>query len=321
MIEVKKMIFVYKKDAKPAVDDISFEVEDGEIFGFLGPSGAGKSTTQKILIGLLSGYHGLAKVMGKDISHWGKEYYEKVGVSFELPNHYQKLTARENLELFGKLFSSKTRDVEETLDMVGLREDADKRVSDYSKGMQMRLNFARSLLNNPQLIFLDEPTSGMDPVNALKIKDAIREQKQRGKTVFLTTHNMTVADELCDRVAFIVDGKIVLIDSPKKLKIEQGERVVKLSYFSKGKGEEISGTGTQDTSSTGTKFVYEGGTQEPSRAVTKSGSEAISEEFSLAGLGQNQKFLDLISCSEIETIHTKESTLEDIFIRVTGRNL
>lgn len=321
MIEVKKMIFAYKKDGKPAVDDISFEVEDGEIFGFLGPSGAGKSTTQKILIGLLSGYHGLAKVMGKDISHWGKEYYEKVGVSFELPNHYQKLTARENLELFGKLFSSKTRDVDEMLDMVGLKEDADKRVSDFSKGMQMRLNFARSLLNNPQLIFLDEPTSGMDPVNARKIKDAIREQKQRGKTVFLTTHNMTVADELCDRVAFIVDGKIVLIDSPKKLKIEQGERVVKLSYYPKDKWKDIqeirtpavSETGAQDTSSTETKSG--------SVAISEAILEAISEEFPLAGLGQNQRFLNLISCSEIETIHTKESTLEDIFIRVTGRNL
>lgn len=321
MIEVKKMIFAYKKDGKPAVDDISFEVEDGEIFGFLGPSGAGKSTTQKILIGLLSGYHGLAKVMGKDISHWGKEYYEKVGVSFELPNHYQKLTARENLELFGKLFSSKTRDVDEMLDMVGLKEDADKRVSDFSKGMQMRLNFARSLLNNPQLIFLDEPTSGMDPVNARKIKDAIREQKQRGKTVFLTTHNMTVADELCDRVAFIVDGKIVLIDSPKKLKIEQGERVVKLSYYPKDKWKDIqeirtpavSETGAQDTSSTETKSG--------SVAISEAILEAISKEFPLAGLGQNQRFLNLISCSEIETIHTKESTLEDIFIRVTGRNL
>ncbi len=315
MIEVKKMIFAYKKDGKPAVDDISFEVEDGEIFGFLGPSGAGKSTTQKILIGLLSGYQGLAKVMGKDISHWGKEYYEKIGVSFELPNHYQKLTARENLELFGKLFSSRTRDVDEMLDMVGLKEDADKRVSDYSKGMQMRLNFARSLLNNPQLIFLDEPTSGMDPVNARKIKDAIREQKQRGKTVFLTTHNMTVADELCDRVAFIVDGKIVLIDSPKKLKIEQGERVVKLSYYPKDKWKDIQEIGT----------VSETGAQDTSNTETKSGlvaiPEAISEDFPLAGLGQNQRFLNLISCSEIETIHTKESTLEDIFIRVTGRNL
>ena len=108
--------------------------------------------------------------MGKDISLWGKDYYEKIGVSFELPNHYQKLTARENLQHFGKLFSIKTRTPEELLEMVDLLDDADKRVSDFSKGMQMRLNFARSLLNNPQLIFLDEPTSGMDPVNARRIK-------------------------------------------------------------------------------------------------------------------------------------------------------
>lgn len=307
MIEVKNMVYAYKQGAKPAVDDISFEVEDGEIFGFLGPSGAGKSTTQKILIGLLSGYQGLAKVMGKEISAWGKEYYEKVGVSFELPNHYQKLTARENLTHFGKLFSSKTRDVDELLDIVGLKEDADKRVSDFSKGMQMRLNFARSLLNHPQLIFLDEPTSGMDPVNGRKIKDAIMEQKKRGKTIFLTTHNMSVADELCDRVAFIVDGKIVLIDSPKTLKIKQGERVVKINYF------------PQDLTSIqeGTVIKDENGMQD----INMKQLEAVSEEFPLVGLGQNQKFLEIIRCTEIETIHTKESTLEDIFIRETGRNL
>ncbi len=298
MIEVKNLHFTYKGAARTAVNDINFEVENGEIFGFLGPSGAGKSTTQNILIGLLSGYRGKAKVMGKDIHHWGKEYYEKIGVSFELPNHYQKLTAKENLEHFAKFFSVKTRNTEELLEMVGLRDDANKRVGDFSKGMQMRLNFARSLINNPSLIFLDEPTSGMDPVNARKIKDIVMEQKKQGKTIFLTTHNMTVADELCDRVAFIVDGKIELIDSPKKLKIQQGERVVRLSYYSER--------------AKGNLKVKE------NNSVLK---EAVSEDFPLAGLGQNQRFLDLIANEEIETIHTKESTLEDIFIRVTGRNL
>lgn len=287
MIEVKNLTFTYKGSRRPAVNSLSFSVEDGEIFGFLGPSGAGKSTTQKILIGLLSGYRGSAKVMGKEIGKWGKEYYEKIGVSFELPNHYQKLTARENLEYFRKLYSTKTREAEELLEMVGLREDADKRVAGFSKGMQMRLNFARSLLNNPQLIFLDEPTSGMDPVNARKIKDIILGQKKMGKTVFLTTHNMTVADELCDRVAFIADGKLALIDSPRKLKIEQGERVVRISYF----------------------------------LQKEHGREPRLEEFPLEDLGKNKKFLEIIQNYDIETIHTKESTLEDIFIRVTGRNL
>lgn len=290
MIEVQNMVYTYNRESKPAVNNISFQVDDGEIFGFLGPSGAGKSTTQKILIGLLAGYRGTARVMGKEVNRWGKEFYEKVGVSFELPNHYQKLTARENLEHFSRFFSSRTRKPEELLDMVGLKEDADKRVGNFSKGMQMRLNFARSLLNNPRVIFLDEPTSGMDPVNARKIKDIIVEEKMHGKTVFLTTHNMTVADELCDRVAFIVDGRIALIDSPKKLKIEYGERVVKLSYFPQDSGE-------------------------------KAATEALVEEFPLAGLGNNRKFLGLINRVEIETIHTKETTLEDIFIRVTGRNL
>ena len=138
---------------------MDFTVARGEIFGFLGPSGAGKSTTQKLLIGLLRGHGGEATVWGKDPLAWGSDYYERIGVSFELPNHYQKLTGLENLRFFASLYSGETSDPMALLDAVGLADDANTRVGKYSKGMQMRLTFARSLINNPELLFLDEPTS------------------------------------------------------------------------------------------------------------------------------------------------------------------
>lgn len=283
MINVKELTFAYSSRDKMAVEGVHFSVERGEIFGFLGPSGAGKSTTQKILIKLLKGYEGDITVMGKTLRAWRADYYERIGVSFELPNHYQKLTALENLNFFRSLYSKETEDPRKMLQMVGLAEDADTRVSQFSKGMQMRLTFIRALLHRPELIFLDEPTAGLDPTNARKIKDIVLGLKYEGRTVFLTTHDMTVADQLCDRVAFIVDGQIALIDSPRKLKIKQGERKVRVEYRQDGHTER--------------------------------------REFSLDGLGSDEEFLTLLRKEKIETIHTEEATLEDVFIRTTGRRL
>lgn len=283
MIRVRDMTFTYVGGDEPTVRDISFGVDRGEIFGFLGPSGAGKSTTQKVLIGLLRGYEGEVEVMDKDLSRWGPEYYERIGVSFELPNHYQKLTALENLDFFRSLYSKATEEPRELLEMVGLGDDADTRISRFSKGMQMRLTFARALLNRPDLIFLDEPTAGLDPINARKIKEIILGLKGEGRTVFLTTHDMTVADQLCDRVAFIVDGRILLTDSPRELKIRQGERKVRIEYRTDG--------------------------------------QTMSREFPLDGLGDDAAFLELLRRKKIETLHTEEATLEDVFIQTTGRRL
>lgn len=283
MINVKELTFAYSSRDKMAVEGVNFSVERGEIFGFLGPSGAGKSTTQKILIKLLKGYEGDITVMGKTLRAWRADYYERIGVSFELPNHYQKLTALENLNFFRSLYSKETEDPRKMLEMVGLAEDADTRVSQFSKGMQMRLTFIRALLHRPELIFLDEPTAGLDPTNARKIKDIVLGLKYEGRTVFLTTHDMTVADQLCDRVAFIVDGQIALIDSPRKLKIKQGERKVRVEYRQDGHTER--------------------------------------REFSLDGLESDEEFLTLLRKEKIETIHTEEATLEDVFIRTTGRRL
>ena len=283
MIQVKGLSFKYRGAAGLAVDGISFEVEKGEIFGFLGPNGAGKSTTLKILIRLLKGYGGEVQVLGRDLNQWGPEYYSKVGVGFEFPSHYQKMTGLENLEFFRSLHGPDTEDPMKLLDMVGLKDDAGTRVSAYSKGMQMRLNFARALLNRPELLFLDEPTSGLDPAGSRGIRDLILEQKAMGHTVFLTTHNMFVADELCDRVAFIVDGRIALIDAPRRLKIEHGEHVVSVGFDRNGKMDE--------------------------------------REFPLKGLADNAAFIETLKNERVLTIHSKEPTLEDVLIRVTGRRL
>jgi len=283
MIEVNDLTYTYPGGKKEAIKGISFSVKPGEIFGFLGPSGAGKSTTQKILTGQLRGFRGDVSVMGKDVSAWKSDYYENIGVSFEIPNHYLKLTAMENLNYFRSLYSGETEDPMELLKLVGLEGDAGNRVSHFSKGMKVRLGFIRALLNKPDLLFLDEPTTGLDPVNGRIIKDIVLKKKAEGKTVFLTTHNMMLADELCDRVAFIVDGEIKLTDSPRQLKLQHGKRVVRVEF------------------------------NENSHVETR--------EFNLSGLGANADFMNLLCLKDIQTIHTEEATLEDIFIKVTGRSL
>lgn len=290
MIQVRDLFYTYRGTEEPAIHGIHFDVEPGEIFGFLGPSGAGKSTTQRILIGLLTGYEGTVNVFDGSLRDWGNDYYERIGVSFELPNHYQKLTALENLQLFRSLYTRESLDPLSLLEQVGLVDDAQTRVSQFSKGMQMRLNFVRALLHQPDLLFLDEPTAGLDPANARNVKNLILEQKAQGRTVFLTTHNMMDADELCDRIAFIVDGQIKLIDSPRALKLRHSQRTVKIEYRSSDETAESNVNSTQ-------------------------------QEFALEGLGRNELFLALIRDHEIETIHTQEATLEDIFIQVTGRSL
>lgn len=283
MIAVENLSFTYTGAREPALKGLNFMIERGEIFGFLGPSGAGKSTTQKILIGLLKDYRGRVAVFGKDLQSWGADYYERVGVSFELPNHYLKLTALENLSYFAALYGNRTRAPRELLAQVGLGDDGDQPVAQFSKGMKNRLNLARALLHDPELLFMDEPTTGLDPVNARLIKELIRQQQQAGKTIFLTTHNMAVADELCGRVAFIVDGEVGLIDAPQALKLRYGRRVVRVAY--------------------------------------ERGERTEQRDFPLETVGNDPSFIELLRGGGVQTIHTLEATLEDIFIDVTGRRL
>lgn len=283
MIKVEKLFYSYTNDDKYAVKDVSFEVEKGEVFGFLGPSGAGKSTTQGILTGLLPMQKGIANVAGYEMKKHSAKMFNKIGVSFEQSNVYGKLTALENLEFYRKLFDVDTMDPEVLLEMVGLSHVANKRASTFSKGMKHRLTFVRSMLNNPELWFLDEPTTGLDPAIGNQIKNIIKEKNKEGTTIFLTTHNMHIADELCDRVGFIIDGVLKLVDSPRNLKLQYGEKFVEVEY--------------------------------------KEENETKKENISLIKEEDRYRLNHIINNKEIELMHTKEATLEEIFIKVTGRGL
>ncbi len=282
MITANNLSFTYPREKKAAVDNISFKVEKGEIFGFLGPSGAGKSTTQKILIRVLKGYQGQASINGQELKQLNQDFYNQIGVGFELPNHYPRLTALENLQFFASFYRNKNTHLMDLLERVGLQNDAHKPTAEFSKGMKMRLNFVRALVHNPEILFFDEPTSGLDPLNARKIKNIILDLQAQGKTIFVTTHNMHDADELCNRVAFITQGKINITDSPKNLKLQYGTRRVKLEY---GNGQ------------------------------------LTQKEFPMDNLGENKEFTDLISNEYIQSIHSAEASLEEVFIKTTGEKL
>ena len=280
MITVKNLVFSYTKQA--FIDGVSFDVNPGEIFGFLGPSGAGKSTLQKILTGLLPGYSGSVTVDGEEASKPGQHFYEKIGVDFEFPSLYEKLTGKENLKFFASLYP-KHRDADALLKNVGLYLDADKKVSDYSKGMKSRLNFIKALLHEPNILFLDEPTSGLDPSNARVMKDMILEEKAKGQTIILTTHNMYDATELCDRVAFILDGAIVALDSPRALMMKKGAASLTYTYMQNGKETE--------------------------------------KTVPLTQTGKDKTLQKLIAENKLVSIHSSEPTLNDIFVEITGRQL
>ncbi|PRX42295.1 fluoroquinolone transport system ATP-binding protein [Planifilum fimeticola] len=280
MIEVHDLHYRYPGSREAALRGVSFHIKKGEIFGFLGPSGAGKSTLQRILIGLLPDYAGTARVNGVEAKEAGPDFYERIGVAFEFPNFYSRFTALENLSFFSSLYTVETEDPRNLLTKVGLESHSHTRISRFSKGMKTRLNLCRALLNRPLLLFLDEPTSGLDPVNTRIVKEWIREKKAEGTTILITTHNMHVAEELCDRVAFIVNGRIRLIDSPNRLKRIKGRRKIRVEYR---EGEKL-------------------------RAI----------DFDLNGIGANAAFLRLLREREIEAIHTRDVSLEQIFLEITG---
>lgn len=283
MIEVRNLYHDYEGKGNYSVEDVSFSIREGEIFGFLGPSGAGKSTVQNIMTGLLSLQKGEIKYNNISVKDIKSNFFNRIGVSFEHPNLYSKLTGYENLKYYAGLFDVATENPYKLLDMVGLKDATNKKTSDYSKGMKQRLVFARAMINKPKIMFLDEPLSGLDPTTASKIKELIKHKKREGTTIFLTTHNMFVADELCDKVAFLNDGKIVAIDSPRNLKLENGQNSVKVEY--------------------------------------KENNEVKYEYFYLDIKEDITKFNDLLNKKKVQTIHSQEATLEQIFIKLTGRGL
>jgi ABC-2 type transport system ATP-binding protein len=267
-----------------AVDHISFTVERGEILGFLGPNGAGKSTTVKILTGQLRPLSGRAILLGIDVARCPKQVHSRIGVCFEQPNLYEELSGVDNLHLFARLFNIRDVDIAGLLQRVGLDGRGNDLVGHYSKGMKQRLMIARALVNRPDILFLDEPTEGLDPTSAEAIRRIIREEQERGATVFLTTHDMYEADRLCNRVAFINSGRIVALDTPHNLKQQYGKRMVR------------------------------------AEVVGPDGS-LLTREIVLDQPETAHEIANLLQHERVVTLHSEEATLEDIFIQLTGRAL
>ncbi len=209
---------------KEAVAGISFTARRGEIFGLLGPNGAGKTTTIRILTGQIDPSGGSAMVAGCDVVKDRARLKERIGVVFEEQNLYERLSARNNLAFSCWLYGLPESRADEVLDLVQLRDRAKDHVSTFSNGMRQRLMIARALLHRPPMLFLDEPSRGLDPISARDIRLAIKQLSEEGITILLTTHLMDEADQLCQRVAFIVNGKIVANDTPRNLKLTHGER-------------------------------------------------------------------------------------------------
>jgi ABC-2 type transport system ATP-binding protein len=277
-IEVDKLCRTFS--GKRVVDEITFSVEEGEVFGFLGPNGAGKTTTIRMLTGQLSPTGGRAQVVGYDILRHPGRIKASIGVVFEEQNLYERSSGRENLLFFAGLYGIPPRRVEQVLEQVGMSERAGDRVQKLSNGMRQRLVIARALLHTPRVLFLDEPTRGLDPTAAQEIRAVVKGLAQGGMTVFLTTHYMEEADQLCNRVAFLDRGRILALDTPERLKVAYGQRMLKVTC--------------------------------------RDGSEII---LCLDDQGDGQRLGELAGSGDVQTVHSAEASLEEVFIRLTGRRL
>lgn len=283
MLEVESLSFRYPGAAHAAVHDVAFTIPPGHVFGFLGPSGAGKSTVQKILTRLLPLQQGHVRYGGRELAGLGRDFFRDVGVSFEQPNLYPRLTGLENLEAFLGLYGVEHDDPRALLERLGLGQAAHVRAEDYSKGMKQRLVFARALLHRPTYLFLDEPTSGLDPATVRVVMQIIEEHKQRGASILLTTHDMFVAGKLSDTIAFLHGGTIVAQDTPRALELRYGERAVRVEHRQNG---------------------------------------VLARETLFLDEPDDRTYLQsLIAGGELETLHSREATLDAIFVKLTGKEL
>jgi ABC-2 type transport system ATP-binding protein len=236
-VETEGLVKTYtsRSGTVEAVRGVDLRVDAGEVFGFLGPNGAGKSTTVKMLTTLLSITGGHARVAGIDVAREPDAVRRKIGVALQEAGLDPRQTGRELLVLQGRLFNLTAAEAatraEELLELVELTDAADRRIKGYSGGMKRRLDLASALVHEPDVLFLDEPTTGLDPASRLTVWDEVRRINQRGTTVFLTTQYLEEADRLCDRLAIIDDGRIVRDGTPESLKAELRERL--------GAGEEV----------------------------------------------------------------------------------
>lgn len=301
-IEVKDLVKYYGELL--AVDHISFQVEEGEIFGFLGPNGAGKTTTQRILTGIIEGNDGDAWVMGHNIRK--DAFYAKslMGIVPEMANPYIDISAWNNLMLMGELYGvpkeRRRKQADKLLEMLGLYERKNTKVKTFSKGMKQRLLLCISLISQPQILFLDEPTAGLDVQSARLIRNLITELNKEGVTVFLTTHNIEEANQLCTRIAIIDHGKIATIDSPENLRQAfQSMQSVEISFAAPfddiGLLRKLAGV--NEVKRVGEKLrLY---TEEPAKVIY---------ELTNFSRSNNIKFT---------TLNTLGPSLEDVFVKIT----
>jgi ABC-2 type transport system ATP-binding protein len=263
-----------------AVRNVSLSVKNGTIFGLLGQNGAGKSTIISMLTCQSHPSSGTAYVGGFNILTDSAEIKRRIGVVFESQNLYEEMSVHENLEFFRRLYGSPKERVNEVLHAVGMKTNPKSKVRTLSKGMKQKVMIARALINDPDILFLDEPSSGLDPHSAREIRQMVMGLKEKGKTILITTHNMEEADFLCEHLAILHKGKIIALDTPKNLKKKYGEEIVRI--------ETVSGE------------IFESGLN------TKNSSDI---------------FKNLSDNNQISLIHSKEATIEDVFIKLTGERL
>jgi ABC-2 type transport system ATP-binding protein len=264
-----------------ALDGISFESRPGEVFGLLGHNGAGKSTTIRILTGRARPTSGRVQVLGHELPREFAAIRGRINLVAESPTVYGRATARENLELFCKLYGLPKHQAGVALERVRLTGVAKRKVKDFSTGMKQRLLLARALLHTPKTLFLDEPTRGLDPQSARELHELVTDLSRQGTTVFLTTHDMLEADELCHRVAFLAEGRIAALDTPRALKLSVG--------------------GVPEVD-----LVLDDGTDLRLRLEDEADARRMGE-LAVAG--------------RVRTVHSREATLADVFIEIAGRSL
>ena len=264
-----------------ALRGVSLQVTPGEIFGLLGPNGAGKSTLIRILTGRAKPTSGHARVLGRDVARDFEAVRGQINLVAETPTVYGRATAKENLELFCALYGLPKQRAAEVLEQVRLNGVAGRKVKAFSTGMRQRLLLARALLNRPRVLFLDEPTRGLDPQSARELHEIVTALAAAGSTIFLTTHDMHEADELCQRVAFLAEGRTVALDTPRALKLSLG-------------GAPEVDVGLAD------------------------GAEVRLE---LADAGDAARLAGLIDARRVRSLHSREPTLADVFIHLAGSSL
>lgn len=267
-------------DEKKVLNDVSFSVKKGEIFGLLGPSGAGKTTLLNVITGQLSADEGSTKVLGVDSGKIDSGLYMKMGLLMDNSSLYLRLNCHQNLKVMTYIYKKDDCIIDEVLEKVGLINDKKTQVSKMSKGMQQRLAFAKAIINTPDILFLDEPTTGLDPVTTYYIHNLIRELSGNGTTIVLTTHNMDEATKICDNVGLLCDGKIVEYGKPKDLCYRYRE--------------------------------------EDSYRIINSNDEEVYVKNNEDG---RKMIVEMFKKNKVKTIHTQETTLQSIFIKLTGRDL